>query len=72
MVRSRDLAARFEAYSDWRRRLSAAVSGLHEWLGEQDLADAQVDLKVQRCSSACTRTSSSSRSSRSSRAASRS
>jgi len=48
LVRSRDLAARFEAYSDWRRRLSAAISGLHEWLGDQDLADAQVDLKVQR------------------------
>jgi hypothetical protein len=48
LVRSRDLAARFEAYSDWRRRLSAAVSGFHEWLGQQDLADAQVDLKVQR------------------------
>jgi len=47
-VRSRDLAARFEAYSDWRRRLSAAVSGLHEWLGQQDLADAQVDIRVQR------------------------
>ncbi len=47
-MRSRDLAARFEAYSDWRRRLSAAVSNLHEWLGLQDLADAQVDLKVQR------------------------
>ena len=27
MVPSRDLAARFEAYSDWRRRLSAGVSG---------------------------------------------
>jgi hypothetical protein len=48
VVRSRDLAARFEAYSDWRRRLSAAVSGLHDWLGQQDLADAQIDLKVQR------------------------
>jgi hypothetical protein len=48
LVRSRDLAARFEAYSDWRRRLSAAVSGFHEWLGQQDLTDAQVDLKVQR------------------------
>ncbi|HSV19667.1 MAG TPA: dynamin family protein [Casimicrobiaceae bacterium] len=47
-MRSRDLAARFEGYSDWRRRLSAAISGLHEWLGQQDLADAQVDLKVQR------------------------
>ena len=47
MVPSRDLAARFEAYSDWRRRLSAGVSALHEWLQEQDLADAQVDLRVQ-------------------------
>ena len=47
MVPSRDLAARFEAYSDWRRRLSAGVSGLHAWLQEQDLADAQVDLRVQ-------------------------
>ncbi|MEO8344296.1 MAG: dynamin family protein [Betaproteobacteria bacterium] len=44
---SRDLAARFEAYSDWRRRLSARISGLHDWLQQQDLADTQVDLKVQ-------------------------
>jgi len=48
MVKSRDLAARFEAYGDWRRRLSAGISALHEWLAEQDLADAQIDLKVQR------------------------
>ena len=47
MTQSRELAARFEAYSDWRRRLSAAISGLHEWLSQQDLADAQADLKVQ-------------------------
>ena len=47
MVQSRDLAVRFEAYADWRRRLSAAISSLHEWLAEQDLADAQVDHKVQ-------------------------
>jgi predicted GTPase len=47
MVQSRDLAARFEAYSDWRRRLSAGISSLHEWLSQQDLADAHVDLKVQ-------------------------
>ena len=32
MVPSRDLAARFEAYGDWRRRLSAGVSALHDWL----------------------------------------
>ena len=47
MVPSRDLAARFEAYSDWRRRLSAGVLGLHDWMQDQDLADAQVDLRVQ-------------------------
>ena len=47
MAASRDLAARFEAYSDWRRRLSGSVLQLHEWLQEQDLADAQVDLRVQ-------------------------
>ena len=47
MMQSRDLAARFEAYSDWRRRLSAGISGLHEWLSQQDLADAQADLKIQ-------------------------
>ena len=47
MTHGRELAARFEAYSDWRRRLSAGISGLHEWLAQQELADAQVDLKVQ-------------------------
>jgi hypothetical protein len=47
MVQSRDLAVRFEAYSDWRRRLSAGISGLHEWLSQQELADAQTDLKIQ-------------------------
>jgi hypothetical protein len=44
---SRDLAARFEAYTDWRRRVSAGISSLHEWLQQQDLADAQVETKVQ-------------------------
>ncbi len=48
MTPTRELAERFEAYSDWRRRLSAQVSALHRWLGEQDLADGQVDVKVQR------------------------
>ncbi len=47
MNQSRELAARFEAYSDWRRRLSAGISGLHEWLSRQDLADAQADVKFQ-------------------------
>src|SRR5438067_9068470 len=47
MAHGRDLAARFEAYSDWRRRLSARISGLHEWLSQQELADGQVDVKIQ-------------------------
>lgn len=47
MVPSRELAARFEAYGDWRRRLSTGVVALHEWLQEQDLSDAQVDQRVQ-------------------------
>src|SRR5256884_5822675 len=48
MMQSRDLAARFEAYSDWRRRLSAGISGLHGWLPQQELADAHSDLAIQR------------------------
>jgi hypothetical protein len=47
VIPSRELAARFEAYSDWRRRLSAGISALHEWLAQQELADAHVDLKIQ-------------------------
>ncbi len=47
MVPPRNLAARFEAYGDWRRRLSAGVSSLHQWLEDQELSDAQVDLRVQ-------------------------
>ncbi|MDQ6618807.1 MAG: dynamin family protein [Pseudomonadota bacterium] len=47
MAHSRELAARFEAYSDWRRRLSARIAALHAWLSEQDLANAHIDLKVQ-------------------------
>ena len=46
-MQSRELAARFEAYGDWRRRLSSRISLFHRWLDEQDLADAQVGLKVQ-------------------------
>jgi hypothetical protein len=46
-MHSRDLAARFEAYSDWRRRLSAGISGLHEWLSQQELTDAHADLRIQ-------------------------
>ena len=47
MIPSRDLVARFEAYGEWRRRLSGAISDLRDWLRQQDLADAQIDLKIQ-------------------------
>ena len=46
MIPTRDLAARFEAYGDWRRRLSDGVARLHEWLRRQELADAQIDHKI--------------------------
>ncbi len=46
MIASRDLAARFEAYSDWRRRLAASVSSLNDWLREQALADARIDARL--------------------------
>ena len=47
MAPPREFAARFDAYGDWRKRLASAVSALHEWLKQQDLADARIDLKVQ-------------------------
>ena len=47
MAQPRELAARFDAYGDWRKRLAQGVSALHEWLKRQDLAGAQVDYKVQ-------------------------
>jgi hypothetical protein len=47
-LQSRELAARFEAYGDWRRRLAGRTTELLAWLEEQDLADAQVEQRVQR------------------------
>ena len=47
MVQSRELAARFEVYGDWRKRLSQSVSALHAWLKREDLSDAEVDLKIE-------------------------
>ena len=47
MVQQHELAARFEAYGDWRKRLARGVSALHDWLRAQDLTDARFDLKVQ-------------------------
>jgi hypothetical protein len=43
---TRELAARFEAYGDWRRRLAASVAALDDWLAEQDLTDTRVDSRL--------------------------
>jgi hypothetical protein len=47
MAQSRELAARFDAFGEWRKRLALGISALHEYLKRQDLADAQIDIKVQ-------------------------
>jgi hypothetical protein len=46
MPAPRELAARFEAYGEWRKRLAGAVGDLHGWLREHDFADAHVDFKM--------------------------
>src|SRR5881398_2718332 len=46
MAHSRELAARFEAYTDWRRRLSSGVAALGEWLDEQDLSNSQTEQRI--------------------------
>jgi len=46
MTTSRALATRFEAYGEWRKRLEGCVADLHRWLRDHDLADAQVDQRI--------------------------
>ncbi len=42
-----NLVAHFEAYSAWREQLLNQVHGLRHWLHEQELNDAQLDLRIQ-------------------------
>jgi hypothetical protein len=42
-----NLVAHFEAYSAWREQLLRQVDGLRRWLHEQELNDAQLDLRIQ-------------------------
>ncbi len=42
-----NLVAHFEQYSAWRARLLDGVDGLRHWLQEQELADAQTELRIQ-------------------------
>lgn len=40
------LANQFAAYSDWRSRLFAGISEFHAWLRDNELSDAQSDLRL--------------------------
>ena len=42
-----NLVAHFEAYSAWRTGLSENIGGYRNWLNEQELNDAQTDLRIQ-------------------------
>jgi len=42
-----NLVANFEAYSRWRTNLVRQISDLQRWLGEQDLNDAQTNMRIQ-------------------------
>ena len=40
------LAQQFAAYSEWRTQLSAGLAAFRKWIGENELSDAQVDLRL--------------------------
>ena len=42
-----NLVSQFEAYSQWRERLSGTIDDFRNWLTEQELGDAQIDLRLQ-------------------------
>ncbi|MCL2020894.1 MAG: dynamin family protein [Betaproteobacteria bacterium] len=42
------LAQRFAAYSQWRHKVIAVVERFRKWLVEQDLSDAQTELRLSR------------------------
>lgn len=42
-----NLVADFEAYSRWRTQLIRQIGDLQRWLGEQDLDDAQTNMRIQ-------------------------
>lgn len=45
---SMDIATRFTAYSAWRTALSANILRLRRWLHDNEIADAQMDLRLDR------------------------
>ena len=40
------LTQHFSAYSDWRSRLSGGLADFRDWLAENDLSDAQIELRI--------------------------
>ncbi len=42
-----NLVAQFEAYGAWRTNLSGSINDYRNWLNEQELNDAQTDLRIQ-------------------------
>lgn len=42
------LAQQFAAYNDWRNCLSDNLAGFRQWLSDNDLCDAQTDLRFER------------------------
>ncbi|MGQ5524566.1 dynamin family protein [Chitinimonas sp. PSY-7] len=42
-----NLVANFEAYSEWRGNLIQRIGELQRWLSEQDLNDAQTNMRIQ-------------------------
>ncbi|MEW5943030.1 MAG: dynamin family protein [Pseudomonadota bacterium] len=44
---NKNLVAQFEAYSAWRGSLSQSIGEYRKWLNEQELNDAQTDLRIQ-------------------------
>ena len=42
-----NLVAHFEAYSAWRSDLSGSIGDYRNWLSEQEINDAQTDLRIQ-------------------------
>lgn len=40
------LAKQFAAYSEWRSQLSASLEDYRCWLAENEISDAQIDLRI--------------------------
>src|SRR5512145_674580 len=46
MVHAMSLANQFAAYTAWRSRLSTNIGEFQDWLSQNELSDAQTDLRL--------------------------